>query len=204
MSTEPVTLGSLEESVGKQNGNQDQGHLHPGIKKMPVMWVNDEVAKSMGLETEEQKKAFFKEQERIADEMHREHIESKLPIVRGKPRDKIPNGLCYEIYILPEDEIELKKCEEANGEESDEYFRLWFERHKTRYCPYFKPTKYGTVICEFLEEESVGINSGDYDLALKHFGSEEEVDRHCSGSILLADAIGVCESVIAELKKRGI
>ena len=187
--------------MGKKKDNLFD--LHPSLKNAPVVFVGDEGAKLFGLETEEQKKAYLEQYKKDSEERERRYIESKLPVVKGKPTDKIPEkAYCYERYISPEDEIKLEKCKKECGEHSEDYFDLYYESYKRKYCPYFKFTEYGTVICEFLEDEALDFDKRSYEKALKHFGSAEEIDRRCSGSIALAGSCRICNTVLKELEKR--
>jgi hypothetical protein len=164
--------------------------------------MRDELAESMGLDTEKKRQTFCKDQETYADEEAERWLKSRLSLVAGKPIDKIPGGdYCYTKYI-PEDKIDQwTECVRLHGESSVESLVLWSELSVTMRCPYQEWTDYGTVKCHFLEEESVGISSEAYKKALKHFGSTEKLEAECQGSMVMGDAVRCCRRVLESMRK---
>ena len=167
-----------------------------------VTWMRDELAENMGLDTEEKRQAFYKDQETLANEEAERWLKLKLAVVAGKPIDKIPDGdYCY-TKCIPDDKIEQwTECLRLHGEVSVESLVLWSELSVIMLCPYQEWTDYGTVKCHFLEEESIGISSEAYKKALKHFGSAEKLEAECQGSMVMGDAVRCCTRVLESMRK---
>ena len=74
------------------------------------------------------------------------------------------------------------------------------ERFPDVSCPYWRDLGFG-VRCEFLEEQAVGMYAEDYEKALAAYGSDEEIEKHFTGGLLLAESIRGCKRVIDALRK---
>ena len=160
------------------------------------------MGRDFGLETEEEIAEYIKFHNELAKDVASAYMEQKLIVASGKPVDQIPLGdYCYETYFSKDDSRKVEEASVNHGDYSDEHIGSFLDHARIRRCPYFRCTGYGTVICDFLEEESIGVGEGCYDEALKHYGSEDLLYKHCNEDEL-GDSCRVCMGVIQEIKKR--
>ncbi|MEI6128213.1 MAG: hypothetical protein WCQ99_16825 [Pseudomonadota bacterium] len=110
-----------------------------------------------------------------------------------KSINEIPRGsYCYEtIYkgARPLHELDILSTDLA-------YYLNNTERIN---CPYFRPAKYGIIYCDFLGVGAVAVSDGAYERALKHFGSEEELEKEAT-AFLLGDAVRICDDEVKKIE----
>ncbi len=98
-------------------------------------------------------------------------------------------GHCYHLVRLRPGESLSRKTTRF-GQNLREY--PYGEGWKTVLCPYWQLTGYGMVQCDYLKVESLDENDPDArDKAIRHFGSEELVERADTPSFLY-DEMKIC------------
>lgn len=168
---------------------------------MRISWISNELATKLGLDTEEKKQEFLRLQEETGTEEAKKWLNEKMRLIQNKDIQQIPRGdYCYERWLPEEAEAEFDALVEKYGELSGEALIMYSERSQTRDCPYWEHTDYGTIKCHFLEEEVVGWPEEERTKAAAHFGSEEEANRICTGSMVLSDSVRCCNRVLNALE----
>ena len=175
---------------------------HPGLTNMITTWMRKDVAVQIGLDTEKKRKQFFADQEALAQQEASRWLGEKVIRVAGKPINEIPeDSYCYTNHFSDESIERLAEYEKAHPEDSGGFFVLWIELHTEIYCPYWESTNHGTYRCNFLEEEGVGLGEGDYEKALRFFGSDEAIEEKCQGDgMLLWDQVRCCTTVVDAIR----
>jgi hypothetical protein len=135
-------------------------------------------------------------------------LREKLAKARGKAVDKIPRGdYCYDWVPLEEATEEERECYNREKDALGVLQKVFGEEEQAmveRFCPYWRIMNAPPMCCcDFLEEQALPVGSEEAcKEALAYYGSEEELEKHCSGSILLGDAVRCCGAVLEALGRQ--
>jgi len=173
---------------------------HVGQSGMHVQWLRDDVAKSMGLETEEDKQRYLAAQRAEGGRAHKAWLKRGLETVKGKPIDGIPRGdWCIEWPFPTREGPETAETIAADLLEVMTNPKYGVPDCR---CPYLRHTDYHMTFCDFLEIGSLNSDTRtEYEEAVAHYGSEDDLRKHDT-DFLLAQGLRRCESVLKALEGR--